>query len=105
MLALKEEHFGSDFHDGWRVDGHSNGEQAQLRFISQPPLAVEVLQSSLKLQSLVWAKKYEMSNSGRMKRFQHGNSLTRQKGLWVSLRKLFPILNKICVTRGAQRTE
>lgn len=57
MLALKEEHFGSDFHDGWRVDGHSNGEQAQLRFITQPPLTVEVLQSSLKLQSLVGGRK------------------------------------------------
>lgn len=59
VLALKEEHFCSDLHNGWRLDGHSNGEQRQLRFVTGPvvSLAMEVLQSPLKLQSLVWIKR------------------------------------------------
>lgn len=61
VFALKEEHFSSDFHNGWRVDGHRNSEQCQLTFatgpvVPQTPLAMEVLQSSLELQSLVWVK-------------------------------------------------
>lgn len=36
VLGLKEEHFRSDFHNGRRVDGHSNGEQCQLRFVTGP---------------------------------------------------------------------
>lgn len=59
VLGLKEEHFRSDLHNGWRLDGHSNGEQRQLRFVTGAvfPLAMEVLQSPLELQSLVWVKK------------------------------------------------
>ena len=52
MFGLKEEHFRSDLHDGWRLDGHGDGEESQLRFVTVPvvpqqPLAVEVLQSPL----------------------------------------------------------
>lgn len=53
MFGLKEDHFSSDFHNGWRVDRHSDGQQGQLRFGTSPiapvVLAVEVLQSSLEL--------------------------------------------------------
>lgn len=57
MLALKKQHFGPDFQDGGWVDGHSDGEQRQLRMAAGPIvpqniLTMEVLQSALETQSL-----------------------------------------------------
>lgn len=62
VLGLKEKHLSSDLHNGWRLDGHGDGEQCQLMLVTGPvvpqiPLAVEVLQPPLELQSLVSAKK------------------------------------------------
>lgn len=62
VLGLKEEHFSSDLHDRRRLDGHSDGEQGELRLGARPvfphdALAVEVLQSSLDFQSLERGKK------------------------------------------------
>lgn len=59
VLGLKEQHFGPDFQDGRRVDGHSDGEEGQLRvaagpIVPQRPLTMEVLQSALETQSLEW---------------------------------------------------
>lgn len=41
--GLKEEHFSPDLHNGWRLDGHSDGEQRQLSFVTGPVLTVKVL--------------------------------------------------------------
>lgn len=62
VLALKEEDFSPDLHNGWRLDGHSDGKQCQLRLGRCPifpheALAMKVLQSSLDFQSLVSEKK------------------------------------------------
>lgn len=62
VLGLKQEHFGSDLHDGRRLDGHGDAEERQLRFDPVAVgnlLAVEVLQSPLELQSLVWVEEYQ----------------------------------------------
>lgn len=61
VFGLKEEHFGSDLHDGRRLDGHGDGEQSQLRSGTAAAfhlevLTVEILQPSLKLQSLTGKK-------------------------------------------------
>lgn len=63
VFALEEQHFSPDLHNGRRVDGHGHTEQRQLRpaaglDVPQAILAVEVLQSSLELQSL---ESWEMS--------------------------------------------
>lgn len=62
MFALKEEHFSPDFYDSWREYRHRNGEQCQLSLatgviVMQTLLAMEVLQSTLEIQGLIWVEK------------------------------------------------
>lgn len=57
VSCLKKKHFRSNLHNQGRLDRYSNGKKCQLKLVALIVfLAIEVFQSPLELQGLVWKK-------------------------------------------------